>query len=204
MVTGGGSGIGFGLTERFVQENNTVIICGRREDALNAVKEKLPSVITRVCDLSREDERTALYSWIAADHPDLNVLLNNAGIQQWISVTDDDFYARTREEIETNVLACSFGITACQAEVVANHYQCYFRPRLCAIFKSSGLLRHQSIYAVVHLIAPAPAEARQHRGYRNDPAGAAHRSRWRRKARGATGGERLRQLGIPAAAGRKD
>lgn len=105
LVTGGGSGIGFGLTERFVQENNTVITCGRREDALNAVKEKLPSVITRVCDLSREDERAGLYSWIAADHPDLNVLLNNAGIQQWVSVTDDDFYARSREEIETNVLA---------------------------------------------------------------------------------------------------
>ena len=30
MITGGASGIGLGLTEGFIQENNTVIICGRR------------------------------------------------------------------------------------------------------------------------------------------------------------------------------
>jgi uncharacterized oxidoreductase len=30
LITGGASGIGLGLTKRFVKENNTVIICGRR------------------------------------------------------------------------------------------------------------------------------------------------------------------------------
>lgn len=32
LITGGASGIGLGVTERFLQEHNTVIICGRRED----------------------------------------------------------------------------------------------------------------------------------------------------------------------------
>ena len=40
LITGGGSGIGLGLTERFIQENNTVIICGRREDVLHEVAQK--------------------------------------------------------------------------------------------------------------------------------------------------------------------
>lgn len=48
LITGGASGIGFGLTERFIQENNTVIICGRRETALKEVKDKFPSVITNL------------------------------------------------------------------------------------------------------------------------------------------------------------
>lgn len=42
LVTGGASGIGLGLTERFIQENNTVIICGRREATLQEVKTNFP------------------------------------------------------------------------------------------------------------------------------------------------------------------
>lgn len=105
LITGGASGIGFGLAERFIKENNTVIICGRRESALKEAAEKLPSVITKVCDLAVEADRIELYNWIAENHSDLNVLVNNAGIQNWINITDSDFYERANDEITTNVLA---------------------------------------------------------------------------------------------------
>ena len=51
LITGGASGIGLGLTERFIQEGNAVIICGRREALLIQVAKKFPSVINQVCDL---------------------------------------------------------------------------------------------------------------------------------------------------------
>jgi len=105
LITGGASGIGLGLTERFIQENNTVIICGRRESVLEEVKAKFPTVITKVCDLSNEAERVALYEWIAENHSDLNVLINNAGIQKWVSVTDADFFESAKTEIATNIEA---------------------------------------------------------------------------------------------------
>jgi len=105
LITGGASGIGLGLTERFIQENNTVIICGRREVVLKEVSDRFPSVITRTCDLSVGKEREALYQWIAEEHPDLTVLVNNAGMQQWMSVYDDDFFPRAQEEITVNVEA---------------------------------------------------------------------------------------------------
>jgi uncharacterized oxidoreductase len=105
LITGGASGIGLGLTERFIEENNTVIICGRRASVLNEVKAKFPTVITKVCDLSDEKERIALYEWIAENHPDLNVLINNAGIQKWVSVTDADFYESMKTELSTNIEA---------------------------------------------------------------------------------------------------
>lgn len=105
LITGGASGIGLGLTERFIRENNTVIICGRRESALKEAAEKFPSVITKVCDLAVEADRIALYNWVSENHSDLNVLVNNAGIQNWINVTDDDFYEKAGNEIETNILA---------------------------------------------------------------------------------------------------
>ncbi|MET4084220.1 putative oxidoreductase [Pedobacter sp. UYP30] len=105
LITGGATGIGLGLTERFIAENNTVIICGRRESVLVEVANKFPSVITKVCDLSVEAERIALYEWIKKHHSDLNVLINNAGIQKWISVTDADFYENAKTEIQTNIEA---------------------------------------------------------------------------------------------------
>jgi uncharacterized oxidoreductase len=105
LITGGASGIGLGLTERFIKEGNTVIICGRREDTLNQVAEKFPSVITRVCDISSETQRSELFSWIAEAHPNLNVLVNNAGIQNWIDVSSEGFYSKASEEIAINVNA---------------------------------------------------------------------------------------------------
>ena len=103
LITGGATGIGLGLAERFVREKNTVIICGRRETALSEAAEKLPSVITKVCDLSNDAGREELFQWISEEHDDLNVLVNNAGIQQWMSITDDDFFQRAKEEISINI-----------------------------------------------------------------------------------------------------
>mgnify|MGYP001478423284 CR=1 FL=1 len=105
LITGGASGIGFGLTERFITEANSVIICGRREEVLEEVKVKFPSVITKVCDLSKEEDRIELYKWISENHSDLNVLINNAGIQNWMNISDSDFYQKASSEISLNVIA---------------------------------------------------------------------------------------------------
>src|SRR6185369_12698646 len=105
LITGGASGIGLGLTERFIQENNTVIICGRRESLLKEVADRLPQVITKACDLSDEADRIKLFDWIIKNHSDMNVLINNAGIQNWMNVSDNNFYQRAGDEITTNVLA---------------------------------------------------------------------------------------------------
>ncbi len=105
LITGGASGIGLGLTERFLQENNTVLVCGRRESVLKDLTDRYPSVITRACDLAEASERAALFNWIATEHPDLNVLVNNAGIQQWMTVTDADFFDRAQAELAVNVQA---------------------------------------------------------------------------------------------------
>jgi uncharacterized oxidoreductase len=105
LITGGASGLGLGLTERFIRENNSVIICGRRESQLEEVRAKFPTVIARRCDLSLAYDREKLFSWISEEHNDLNVLVNNAGIQQWMSVSDDDFFRRAKEEININIEA---------------------------------------------------------------------------------------------------
>lgn len=105
LITGGATGIGLGLTERFISDNNTVIICGRRESALQEAAEKFPGVITKVCDIATDAGRIDLFDWIATNHSDLNVLVNNAGIQHHMNVEDDDFYEKAEAEIAINVNA---------------------------------------------------------------------------------------------------
>ena len=105
LITGGASGIGFGIAERFIQDGNTVIVCGRRQEALQEAADKLPGLVTKQCDLTLKGGREELYHWITANHSDLNVLINNAGIQNWMSITDDDFMERATTEIVTNIEA---------------------------------------------------------------------------------------------------
>lgn len=90
LITGGGSGIGLAFAERFVKGGNQVIVCGRRKNVLQQAKEKFPGIITRVCDLTIESERAALFDWVTANYPEVNVLVNNAGIQQRFNVLKAD------------------------------------------------------------------------------------------------------------------
>lgn len=105
LITGGGSGIGLALAERFAQMGNTVIISGRRKDVLENAAQNNPAIVAKVCDLSMASERTALYNWVAENHPDLTTFINNAGIQNWMGLNDADFLQRAEAEITTNIVA---------------------------------------------------------------------------------------------------
>jgi uncharacterized oxidoreductase len=72
---------------------------------LKEISDRFPTVITKVCDLSVEEERVEFSKWIFKNHSDLNVLVNNAGIQQWMSISDPDFFQRAKAEITINIEA---------------------------------------------------------------------------------------------------
>lgn len=105
LITGGASGIGFALAERFEQEGNTIVICGRRENALQEAKEKHPSWSTHVSDAATESGREELFRWVMKEHPDVNVLVNNAGIQNWMKIDEPDYYSKAKAELAINVEA---------------------------------------------------------------------------------------------------
>ena len=82
LITGGSNGIGLALAERFLKRGNEVIICARRQDRLDAARARLPGLHTRCCDVGDEARRLELFRWVTGQFPGLNVLVNNAGIQQ--------------------------------------------------------------------------------------------------------------------------
>lgn len=108
LITGGSAGIGLAFAERFIKAGNTVIVTGRRESVLQSAKEKFPSLITHVSDVNVESERVALFDWVTANHPEVNVLVNNAGIQQRFNVLKADAknnWSYFNQEITTNIEA---------------------------------------------------------------------------------------------------
>jgi len=108
LITGGNAGIGLAFAERFIKAGNTVIVCGRRESVLHNVKEKFPNIVTRVVDVSSESERVALFDWVTENYPEVNVLVNNAGIQQRFNVLKADAknnWSYFNKEINTNMEA---------------------------------------------------------------------------------------------------
>jgi uncharacterized oxidoreductase len=102
LITGGASGIGLALAERFLQAGSTVAICGRREDKLQEAQTKHPQLITRVCDVADAEERAALFDWATRELPALNVLVNNAGIQQRFALQAAPNWQHIHNEIAIN------------------------------------------------------------------------------------------------------
>jgi uncharacterized oxidoreductase len=105
LVTGGASGIGLALAERFLADGNDVIICGRREDKLREAQARQPALRVKTCDLADPAEREALVRWASGEFPQLDVLVNNAGIQQRIDLTAAPAWAAVHQEIATNLEA---------------------------------------------------------------------------------------------------
>jgi len=81
VVTGGSSGIGFAIAERFIKEGATVYITGRRKPALDAAVKKLGDKAKAIeSDVSDLGDLDRLYSTVREAEGRLDVLVANAGV----------------------------------------------------------------------------------------------------------------------------
>jgi NAD(P)-dependent dehydrogenase (short-subunit alcohol dehydrogenase family) len=95
IVTGGGSGIGFAITEKFVQTGIRTIIIGRDKKKLADTKDRLGPLCEPVCyDLTCLDGIPGLVNDLTNRFGRIDILVNNAGInlkKEFTEVTDEEF-----------------------------------------------------------------------------------------------------------------
>ncbi|HXO77568.1 MAG TPA: SDR family NAD(P)-dependent oxidoreductase [Puia sp.] len=106
LITGGSAGIGFEFAKLFSADNR-VIITGRSEERLKEAASKLKNVTAIVSDVSKGTDVEKLVATIYKDHPDLNVVINNAGRAHVYNFIGEDVNAfeKAGDEMMTNYLS---------------------------------------------------------------------------------------------------
>lgn len=105
LITGGGSGIGFGIATKFIEAGAKVIIIGRREHVLkNAVETLGKNSYYQVMDINDREDIPAFVNSIEETHGSIDILVNNAGKHlkaDALDTTDEDFLS----VLETNMIS---------------------------------------------------------------------------------------------------
>ncbi len=119
LVTGGGTGIGFGISKALVAAGARVVITGRREDMLKdavAVLGKQAAYV--VFDVTLKAEIPSLINQITRDYGAIDILVNNAGVHLKKfaqETTDDEFEAI----LQTNLLSVFALTRECAKQMIA-------------------------------------------------------------------------------------
>jgi NADP-dependent 3-hydroxy acid dehydrogenase YdfG len=108
LVTGATSGIGKCTAEIFAKNNYDLIITGRREERLMAVKSELESkykikVITLCFDIRKLSEVEKAISNLPSEFKAIDVLVNNAGLAAGLSAIQDGSIDHWERMIDTNI-----------------------------------------------------------------------------------------------------
>ncbi|AFZ01424.1 SDR family oxidoreductase [Calothrix sp. PCC 6303] len=102
LITGGTSGIGLALAQRFLRERNSVIVTGTNAEKAQAVRHQLPALIVELADMR---DRQALEK-LVYNYPDVNILINNAGVQYNYDFADPAIAVeKITDELDINLLS---------------------------------------------------------------------------------------------------
>lgn len=82
LITGGGPGTGAALAQRFNDLGNSVIVAGRRREALDAVIAGRANMAAMTFGVEDGGAVADFASRLVTEHPAVNILFNNAGIMR--------------------------------------------------------------------------------------------------------------------------
>ena len=105
LITGATQGIGLALAQKLSSLNNEIVAVGRNSKKLEELSQKDSNIFPFQCDLNEPDAIQKMEHFISSNHPDLNVLINNAGIQyNYVFNGDEEIQEKINSELNVNVL----------------------------------------------------------------------------------------------------
>lgn len=106
LITAASRGIGFAIAERIVSEGGSVVITGRKQEALDAAIAELGAAATGIAGRADDAEhRAAVFAHIASNYGRLDHLVNNTGINPVYGPIVDVDADAARKILEVNVVA---------------------------------------------------------------------------------------------------
>lgn len=106
LITGATAGIGEALLQKFLDLDNEIIAVGRNESKLEALAKADKRIIQFNCDISKQEALEQLILFVEQEHKDLNILINNAGIQyNYNFAHEHQLLHKVEHEISVNLLA---------------------------------------------------------------------------------------------------
>jgi NAD(P)-dependent dehydrogenase (short-subunit alcohol dehydrogenase family) len=105
VVTGGSRGIGFEVARELIEQKARVIICGRKQDNLDAAAQTIGStdLMTVQAHIAKEEDVERLFSRIMDAYGKLDVLINNVGMNLMTPFVADTEFSQWQKIIETNL-----------------------------------------------------------------------------------------------------
>jgi uncharacterized oxidoreductase len=106
LITGATSGIGRALAEAFFQHGNKVIVAGRRQRLLDEMTTVIPGMHGKQLDVQDPAAIDEFAASIRKEFPELNILINNAGISRQEDLAADHIdLSDARSIIQTNIVS---------------------------------------------------------------------------------------------------
>ncbi len=106
LITGGSSGIGLALAQKFLENANTVIVTGRNLAKLEEVRAAHPELHIAACDGTDLAQVHALAQRMEAEFGGIDVLVNNAGVMYTFDIGKGTFpLEKQLQEVDINVSA---------------------------------------------------------------------------------------------------
>lgn len=103
LITGGTSGIGLEMVRQFYAAGNHLIVASGNQNNLDNLNSQFPGITTLLCDLSNDQSVRSFIDKCLVEHQDINIIINNAGVQyNYLWTDENDGYNRIENEIRVN------------------------------------------------------------------------------------------------------